>query len=98
MQKTEDYHLTIHKSKGLQADAVLVIAGNKKELMKWLETDVETRLADKQDTCRVGYVAFSRAKEFLCIACLEKVDSELREHMVKLGIEIVPTVQMLLTV
>lgn len=98
LQKTEDYHLTIHKSKGLQADAVLVIARSKKELMKWLETDVEARLTDKQDTCRVGYVAFSRAKEFLCIACLEKVDSELREHMIKLDIEIVPLAEKLLKV
>jgi DNA helicase II / ATP-dependent DNA helicase PcrA len=66
--------------------------------MKWLETDVEARLADKQDTCRVGYVAFSRAREFLCIACLEKVDSELREHMIKLDIEIVPLAKKLLKV
>ncbi|MBB6023784.1 DNA helicase-2/ATP-dependent DNA helicase PcrA [Paenibacillus sp. JGP012] len=73
LSEYRDSFLTIHKSKGLQADAALVIAKNEKELLMWLEDDKEKRLNDPQDKCRLGYVAFSRPKEFLCIACLTPV-------------------------
>ncbi|MCX8128649.1 MAG: UvrD-helicase domain-containing protein [Clostridia bacterium] len=72
----KDSFLTIHKSKGLQADAVLVVASNTKELMKWLETNIKNRMKESTDTCRLGYVAFSRAKEFLCIACKEEINEQ----------------------
>jgi DNA helicase-2/ATP-dependent DNA helicase PcrA len=78
---------TIHKAKGLEAHAVLVIAETKAELLKWFETDHQRRCADKLDTCREGFVAFSRAKELLCIACLEKLDSSALETIQRLGIE-----------
>lgn len=64
---------TIHKSKGLEADAVLVVAQTEAELLKWLQTDRATRDADTQDKCRIGFVAFSRAKSLLCVACLEGI-------------------------
>lgn len=73
LNEYKDSFLTIHKSKGLQADAALVIAKNEKELLMWLENDKEKRLNDQQDKCRLGYVAFSRPKEFLCIACLTPI-------------------------
>ncbi|MFF6014722.1 3'-5' exonuclease [Lysinibacillus fusiformis] len=63
----------MHKSKGLQADAVLVVAKTENELLKWLEKDKDTRLNSNQDTIRLGYVAFSRPKELLCIACLKQL-------------------------
>lgn len=82
----EDHFLTIHKSKGLQADAVLAVASTEKELLKWLEIDKNKRLSDKTDDCRLGYVAFSRAKEFLCIACRRSISDSTRQHLNNLGV------------
>lgn len=82
----EDHFLTIHKSKGLQADAVLAVASTEKELLKWLEIDKHKRLSDKTDDCRLGYVAFSRAKEFLCIACRKSISDSTRQHLNNLGV------------
>jgi DNA helicase-2/ATP-dependent DNA helicase PcrA len=64
---TESYKQcsTIHKAKGLEAHAVLVIAQTKAELLKWLETDKQKRCDHETDKCREGFVAFSRAKELL---------------------------------
>ena len=79
---------TIHKAKGLEADAVLVIAGGKKELIKWIESNRSKRLADKLDTCRIGFVGFSRAKKMLMIGCMEPINSNetklLRDYGVKI--------------
>jgi DNA helicase-2/ATP-dependent DNA helicase PcrA len=80
---------TIHKAKGLQAEAVLVVARTENELDKWLTTSREGRAEDRTDTCRIGYVAFSRAREVLCIACLKPVGDGLRAKLVSLGVEIV---------
>lgn len=92
-KENEDFYLTIHKSKGLEADAVLIIAKTKNELKKWLEQDEQNRMMDKKDTCRIGYVGFSRAKEFLCIACLEKIDKDLKEKLTNLNVNIIPVKQ-----
>lgn len=80
---------SIHKAKGLEANAVLVVAENRNRLRKWLTTDKKERHKDKIDECRIGFVGFSRAEEFLCIACLEKIDGELKNKLFKLGVEIV---------
>lgn len=77
---------TIHKAKGLEADAVLVIANSMRELKKWLETDLTTRCADKQDDCRVGFVAFSRARLFLAIGCLEPISEDMRAKLKTMSI------------
>ncbi|MGE6895635.1 UvrD-helicase domain-containing protein [Priestia flexa] len=90
-KESNEYHdsfLTIHKSKGLQADAVLVVAKNEKELLMWLEDDKENRLLDQQDKCRLGYVAFSRPKEFLCIACLTPVSEETIKKLNKFNVNL----------
>jgi DNA helicase-2/ATP-dependent DNA helicase PcrA len=84
-QMTEMYS-SIRKAKGLQADAVLVVAKSIAELKKWLQTDRSCRLADKQDKCRLGYVAFTRPREMLCIACLKELDTELIHMLHNLGI------------
>jgi len=80
-----DTYLTIHKAKGLQADAVLAIAKNEKELLKWLETDKEKRIC-AEDDCRLGYVAFSRAKYFLCIGCIEDISDSTKSKLAELGV------------
>ena len=79
---------SIRKAKGLEADAVLVVAKNVAELKKWLQTDRLCRVGDKQDKCRLGYVAFTRPREMLCIACLKEIDSELTQMLKTLGIEV----------
>lgn len=83
-----DIYLTIHKAKGLQADAVLAIAKNEKELLKWLETDKEKRIC-AEDDCRLGYVAFSRAKYFLCIGCIGKISDSTKSKLAELGVVMV---------
>lgn len=89
----QDSFLTIHKSKGLQADAVLVVAKTENELLRWLETDAIKRLSDKQDTCRLGYVAFSRPKELLCIACLKPLRLETHNLLKGLNITVYPKIE-----
>lgn len=80
---------SIRKAKGLQADAVLVIAKTQSELIKWLQTDQSVRIEDTQDNCRLGYVAFSRPREMLCIACISTANKELIDLIKGLGITIV---------
>lgn len=90
-KELNEYHdsfLTIHKSKGLQADAVMVVAKNEKELLMWLEDDKEKRRLDQQDKCRLGYVAFSRPKEFLCIACLTPISESTKKLLNKFSVNI----------
>ncbi|WIL34607.1 3'-5' exonuclease [Bacillus stercoris] len=88
LNEYQDSFLTIHKSKGLQADAVLVVAKNEKELLMWLEDDKDKRLLDQTDKCRLGYVAFSRPKEFLCIACLTPISKETIEILNKFKVNL----------
>ncbi len=38
---------------------------------------------------KLGYVAFSRAKKLLCIACLQKISNETREKLFALNIELI---------
>ncbi|MBM7699653.1 UvrD-helicase domain-containing protein [Kurthia huakuii] len=89
----QDSFLTIHKSKGLQADAVLVVAKTEKDLLKWLEEDKDKRLNSNQDTCRLGYVAFSRPRELLCIACLEPVGRETEQLLQNLKVNLYPVLE-----
>ncbi|MCW5206534.1 UvrD-helicase domain-containing protein [Desulfobulbus sp. F5] len=80
---------SIHKAKGLEADAVLVVARTTNELRKWLTTDPITRCADKNDTCRLGYVAITRPRELLCFTCLKPLDDETWHFLSDLGVTIV---------
>lgn len=74
--------LTIHKSKGLEADGVLVIAENRKQFFKWLNMHSYDLKNEKDEEYRLGYVAYSRAKRMLALACLEKIDfSEMNEDI-----------------
>lgn len=81
---------SIRRAKGLQADAALVVAKGAAELEKWLQTDRSIRMADKQDKCRLGYVAFTRPREMLCIACLKDLDAEAIQMLQNLGVVTVP--------
>jgi DNA helicase-2/ATP-dependent DNA helicase PcrA len=79
---------SIHRAKGLEADTVLVVAKTNNELGKWLTTEVEARQSDSNDSCRLGFVAFSRAKVLLCIGCLESLSEENRKTLVTLSVAI----------
>lgn len=86
--KPIDMRSTIHKSKGLEAHAVLVIAETEKRLNEWFETDYEKRKKSPSDECRIGFVAFSRARDLLCIACLEQAE-KIKNKMPSFGVEII---------
>ena len=81
-----ELYASIRKAKGLQADAALVVAKGIVDLKKWLQTDRVIRVADKQDKCRLGYVAFTRSREMLCISCLKDLDAEAIQMLQNLGI------------
>ncbi|WP_162555682.1 UvrD-helicase domain-containing protein [Reichenbachiella versicolor] len=83
----------IHQVKGLEAKAVLTIAKTEEELKLWLTIDQTIRETKrgKEDTDypRIGYVAFSRAEELLCIGCLEQISEFTRNILTSLNVYIV---------
>lgn len=88
----------IHRFKGLELDGVLVVAKNEAELNFWLESNSEIRDAHSDRTTsdypRLGYVAFSRARKVLCIACLESISDNTKQKLNDLGVEIdAPTIK-----
>lgn len=86
---SQNKNSSIHKAKGLEATAVLALAESKNRLLKWIETDQRTRANDKKDECRIGFVAFSRARNFLAIACLEKLNDKYLDKLKQLGVLII---------
>lgn len=84
----ESCYSSIHSAKGLEATSVLAIAYSKKELDKWLNFQKANNNLD--DDYRLGYVAFSRARDMLCIACLEKIYDETKDKLESLNIVFYP--------
>ena len=80
----ESCYSTIHSAKGLEATSVLAIAYSKKELDKWLNFQEANNNLD--DDYRLGYVAFSRARDMLCIACLDEISDETKNKLKSLNI------------
>jgi DNA helicase-2/ATP-dependent DNA helicase PcrA len=83
----------IHNFKGLESEAILAIAKNEEELLLWIESDMDSRDTfrdrERTDYPRLGYVAFSRAKQLLCISSLEKISDPTLDKMRKLDVKIV---------
>jgi DNA helicase-2/ATP-dependent DNA helicase PcrA len=79
----------IHTIKGLEHKAVLVFAKNEEELAAWLETDRSKRDSDKNDVCRIGYVAFSRAERLLAISCLGSISTDTENILKSKGVKII---------
>ncbi len=79
---------SIHRAKGHEAEAVLVLAKNLSELNAWLTTDIAARKAAKVDTHRIGYVAFTRPRELLSIACLQPLDDPTLDLLGELGVSL----------
>lgn len=80
----ESCYSSIHSAKGLEATSVLAIAYSKKELDKWLNFQEANNNLD--DDYRLGYVAFSRARDMLCIACLDEISDETKNILKSLNI------------
>lgn len=56
---------TIHKAKGMEFESVLLYLTDTKEVEKLINPDIES----VEDDTRILYVALSRAKDLLCLAC-----------------------------
>ncbi|WP_435357761.1 UvrD-helicase domain-containing protein [Emticicia sp. SJ17W-69] len=83
---TESFFSTIHSSKGLEATSVLLIAENNQELSEWL--DFEKANSQLDDKYRLGYVAFTRARDMLVIGCLEDINEANKQKLSNLGVEL----------
>lgn len=68
--------MTIHKSKGLEAECVLLVAATKNQFFKWIEMSQQDMASETDEDYRLGYVAFSRPKKVLVLTCLEKIDEK----------------------
>jgi DNA helicase-2/ATP-dependent DNA helicase PcrA len=66
--------MTIHKSKGIEADCVLVLASSESQLFKWLEMNGEDMKSETDEDYRLGYVALTRARKVLILCCLKEID------------------------
>lgn len=86
----EYYYSTIHSAKGLEAGSVLVVAENKNLLNKWLSTNKNDFKKHDDDNYRLGFVGFSRARNFLCIGCLESVFPDFENKLSNLNVLIEP--------
>jgi DNA helicase-2/ATP-dependent DNA helicase PcrA len=84
----ESCYSSIHSAKGLEATSVLAIAYSNKELDKWL--NFKEANDNLNDNYRLGYVAFSRARDILCIACLGEISDETKYKLESLNIIFYP--------
>jgi DNA helicase-2/ATP-dependent DNA helicase PcrA len=63
-EKTSEIR-TIHKAKGMEFESVLLYLSDAEEVERLINPDIES----VEDDTRILYVALSRAKDLLCIAC-----------------------------
>lgn len=89
------HYSTIHSAKGLEAGSVLVVAENKSLLNKWLSTNKNDFKKHDDDNYRLGFVGFSRARNFLCIGCLENVFPDFESKLSNLNVLIEPPLKKL---
>ncbi|EJY55203.1 UvrD/REP helicase [Alicyclobacillus hesperidum URH17-3-68] len=67
---------TIHKAKGAEFQSVLLYLTDLDDVKKLVKPDIDS----KNDDTRLLYVALSRAKDLLCIAC-PPLDTQLRNKL-----------------
>ncbi|WP_145490166.1 UvrD-helicase domain-containing protein [Yersinia rohdei] len=79
--------LTIHKCKGLEAESVVVIFESNNHLSKAIKKKA-IMASPTDDDLRLIYVAFTRAKKLLAIACKEKISDENIKSLIQHGVEI----------
>ncbi|MCI5136937.1 MAG: ATP-dependent helicase [Candidatus Electrothrix sp. AR1] len=83
----EERALTIHKSKGLEAESVLIIFDTNNHLRKIIKNKALMKSASDDDL-RLGYVAITRAKKLLTLACKENINAENLKYLEDLNISI----------
>jgi DNA helicase-2/ATP-dependent DNA helicase PcrA len=84
----ECYFSTIHSAKGLEANSVLVIANTLNSLSRWLGISDSVTKESLADENNLGFVGFSRAREMLCVGCLQDTTSII-PRINELGMEII---------
>ena len=72
---------TIHKAKGLEAEAVLLVA-EKGHLVQWLNCFDSGK--PRSEEARIGYVGLSRATKLLCVAT-DSLGADARATLEKCG-------------
>jgi len=75
---------TIHKSKGTEFQSVLVYFEDNSAIRHLLNPNVK----HEEDDCRLYYVAFSRAKDYLCIAT-DELSQEIIDALVNLNVKLI---------
>lgn len=67
---------TIHKAKGMEFESVLLYLSDIEEVKRLIDPNIDSN----EDDTRILYVALSRAKDLLCIACppLDRAKEKLR--------------------
>lgn len=73
-----DMYSTIHKAKGLEADAVLAVAENKSRLEKWLMTDKEARCNEGLICVGLGMLLLAERRRFYVLHALRKLSRLLK--------------------
>lgn len=73
---------TIHRAKGLEAEAVLLVA-EKGDLTRWMNCYGSGK--PRTEEARIGYVGLSRAKKLLCVAT-DTITTDMRATMETLGV------------
>ncbi|PTP99718.1 UvrD-helicase domain-containing protein [Vibrio sp. ZF 223] len=80
--------LTIHKSKGLEAESVLLLFKTNNHIKKSFNQKTLMESATDDDL-RLVYVAITRAKKLLVIACKEKISEESRRILEQHNIQFI---------
>lgn len=75
---------TIHKSKGAEFQSVLVYFEDNKDIIQHL---LSPDVTNKEDDCRLYYVALSRAEDYLCIAT-DELSQEIIDALAKLKVKL----------
>lgn len=73
---------TIHKAKGMEFESVLLYLSSIDDVQKLITPDI----ASEEDDSRILYVALSRTKKLLCIAC-PSLDYSMKEKLVLLNLK-----------
>ncbi|GAA0846366.1 ATP-dependent helicase [Bifidobacterium pullorum subsp. gallinarum] len=78
---------TIHKAKGMEFESVLLYLSSIEDVEKLISPDIDS----EEDDTRILYVALSRAKTLLCIAC-PSLDANIRAELS--SIKLIPVINM----
>lgn len=72
---------TIHKAKGLEFESVLLYLSDIEDIHRLINPNIDS----KEDDTRILYVALSRVKDLLCIAC-PQLDQRTKDRLKTLNL------------